>query len=143
MSLPQTAVAEDASLADAIGALLRDDVGVVAVTRGDGAVLGILTYDDILRAVFPRYLDELHHTAFLEDPPAALPPGVSAQLAKPVARELRKAVTVDLGASLWHVAERFLHCADPALIAVDDGRFAGVVEEAQFCRLLFGPVGER
>jgi CBS domain-containing protein len=111
--------------------LYRSGLGAIAVLDDD-EVRGMFTQDDLLRAVFPRYLDELEHTAFLDDDEVFL---LGSDLARstPVATLMRRVEPVELPASALDLAQRFLHHDAPALIAVRGGAFAGVIDQTTFC----------
>jgi CBS domain-containing protein len=122
-------VPSDASFADAARALAGAGTAAVAVLS-DTRVVGLVTTDDVLRGLFPGYLGELEHTAFIEDET------VVAQLerAQGVAAHMRAPVTVDVDSGLAHLAERFLHQSAAALVVVDRGSYVGVIDEIAFVR---------
>jgi hypothetical protein len=99
----------------------------------------MLTEDDLLRAIFPRYLGELRHTAFVERD--ELVPHLHAAASIPVGTFARAAETVEWPTSALDVAQRFLHSNSAALIAVHDGVFVGVVDQSQFCKETLGRYG--
>lgn len=141
LELVDASVSADAPFVEAADALLASGLSAVAVLDRSRAVLGFFTEDDLLKGLFPPYLAELHHTAFLRDEAAALQEHARAVAQEPVSRHMRKAVTVDVGDSAAHVAERFLHCEWGALAVVDEGRFVGMLRQDRFCRLLLGRLG--
>jgi CBS domain-containing protein len=130
-SVPRTATFHQAART-----LAEHGVSAIAVLGDDGRVVGLFAADDLLRGLFPRYLQELRHTAFLELEPAPLSARLEQAAADPVTDHMREAATVDLGSSAIHVAERFLHLEAGALAVVEDERFVGMLEQSTFCRAL-------
>ncbi len=116
-----------ASFADAARVLARTGAAAVAVLEGD-KVVGLLSADDVLRGIFPGYLADLEHTAFIgEDALAA-----QLERAEAVDRHMSRPVTVRTDAGSAHVAEIFLHCPYGAVALVDENRYIGMVDEAAF-----------
>ena len=134
VDLTSAAVTIEASVEEAARALYRSGLGAIAVLDGD-RVRGMFAEDDLLRAVFPRYLGELAHTAFVENDQAFLAIDDLARSA-PVTTLMRRAEPVELPASTLDIAQRFLHSDAPALIAVQQGAFAGVIDQTQFCKAI-------
>jgi CBS domain-containing protein len=99
-------------------------------------VAGLFTDDDLLRGLFPRYLEELHHTAFLGGD--GLQATVQAVAAEKVARYMREPVSVDIDAGAAHVVERFLHTPWGAIAVVEADRFVGMLDQLEFTRRLLG-----
>jgi CBS domain-containing protein len=138
--LVHVSVGRTVSFLDAARALFGTGLSAIAVLDAEQHVVGLFTDDDLLRGLFPGYLDDLHHTAFLRERPDAL-----ARLGEagsdPVERHMREPVTVDLEASALHVAERFLHSPWGALAVVENERFVGMVDEVDFAEMLMKEVG--
>jgi len=134
VDLPKAAVTIDGNVEEAARVLYASGLGAIAVLDGD-AVRGMFTEDDLLRAVFPRYLNELAHTAFLENDEAVPATGDLARSAL-VTTVMRPAEPVELPASALDIAQRFLHSDAPALIAVELDAFAGVIDQTQFCKAI-------
>ena len=138
--LVQVSVGRTATFLDAARALFGTGLSAIAVLDAEQHVVGLFTDDDLLRGLFPGYLDDLHHTAFMRERPDAL-----ARLGEagsdPVERHMREPVTVDLEASALHVAERFLHSPWGALAVVENERFVGMVDEVDFAEMLMKEVG--
>ena len=141
-TLVDASVPADATFLDAARVLAKHELAAVAVVDADRRVVGMFTQDDLLAGVFPRYLNELRHTKFLEEESDALAARLGEAAHDPVTRHMRDAATVELRASAAHVAERFLHCDAGALAVVEGERFAGMVDQAEFCRALLRHVGE-
>ena len=135
-TLAAVSVPPTATFLEAARALAEHEVAALAVVDDRGRVVGMFTQDDLLAGVFPRYLNELRHTAFLAEESAALAARRGEAGAEPVTEHMREPATVDIGTSAAHVAERFLHCESGALAVVENGRFVGMVGEAEFCRAI-------
>jgi CBS domain-containing protein len=135
MHLPAVSVRAEASILDAARRLLGAGISALAVLEADERVVGLFTDDDLLRGLFPRYLGELHHTAFLHDEQRLQ---LSAEdVAKAtVAKYMREPVAVEIDAGAAHVVERFLHTPWGALAVVREGRFVGMVDQLEFTRRL-------
>ena len=139
LELPRAAVAADATVAESARVLTESGLGAIAVLDGD-RVVGMLTEDDLLRAVFPRYLSELRHTAFV-DTDAMLRPHLDETAPRLVREVARDAEVVNLPASALDIAQRFLHTDASALIATRGNAFVGVIDQTQFCKALLGRYG--
>ena len=138
--LVPASVPATASFRDAARELAAATVGAVAVLEGD-AVVGLFTQDDLIGGLFPPYLEELRHSAFLKDDPDALRRSAWTTLDAPVVEHMREPVLVDAEASASHAAERFLHCEWGALAVVDDGRFLGMLTQLELVRSLAQELG--
>jgi CBS domain-containing protein len=136
MQLVPASVRRDASFLQAAQALLAAHSSAIAVLDRDDRVCGLFTDDELLRGLFPQYLGELHHTAFLVAEGQALRASIEAVAAEPVARYMREPVTVELDAGAAHVVERFLHTPWGAIAVVESGRFVGMVGQLEFTELL-------
>ena len=128
----RASVPESATFADAVAALFDARVPALAVLAGD-RVVGVISELDVLRAVFPPYLAELRHTAFLDDDPAALDERALGVRTRPVGELARRVDVLDGDDSETHAAERFLHTGEQALPVVDGGRFLGMLSIAALC----------
>jgi CBS domain-containing protein len=132
LPLVPASVAETATFADAVEALFEAQVPAVGVLAGERLV-GVLSEADVLRAVFPGYLAELRHTAFVEDDPATLDERARAVRDRPVADFARTVEVLGGDDSETHAAERFLHTREQALPVVDEGRFLGMLSMSALC----------
>lgn len=139
--LVEASVPRVATLLEAARIIFRAGVSAIAVVDDDQRVVGMFTDDDLLRGLFPGYLDQLHHTAFVRQEPRALAAWLEAASGDPVDRYMRKPITVDIDASAIHVAERFLHSPWGALAVVKDDRFVGMVDQVDFMRSLIAELG--
>ena len=128
----RASVPQSATLADAVAALFEAQVPALAVLAGD-RVMGVVSEIDVLRAVFPPYLGDLRHTAFLEDDPATLDERAREVRALPVGDFARRVDLLDGDDSETHAAERFLHTGEQALPVVEHGRFLGMLSIAALC----------
>lgn len=136
LKLPPASVGRGAPFLTAARVLLAAGTSAIAVLGDDGRVAGVFTDDDLLRGLFPGYLDELHHTAFLVDDGQLLLASIEAVAEQPVDRYMRDPVTVEIDSSVAHVVERFLHTPWGAVAVVEDGRFVGMVDQLVFVRHL-------
>lgn len=123
--------------------ILAARTSAIAVLDDEDRVAGVFTDDDLLRGLFPGYLDELHHTAFLVEDGELLLASIEAAADQPVDRYMRDPVTVEIDSSVAHVVERFLHTPWGAVAVVEDGRFAGMVDQLTFVRHLLGTLNLR
>ena len=136
MQLVPASVHEDAGFLQAAQALLAAHSSAIAVVDRDLRVVGLFTDDDLLRGLFPPYLGELHHTAFLVNEGQPLRASIAAAAGEPVTHYMREAVTVDIDAGAAHVVERFLHTPWGAIAVVESNRFVGMVGQLEFTELL-------
>ncbi len=133
LQLVDAAVPDTATLAEAVAAMFADRMPAVAVLDGDRRVVGLLCESDILRAVFPSYLAELHHTSFLSDELLDLDEHAREARDEIVSTLARKVEPLEGGESQVHAAERFLHAGEPALPVVEDDRFTGLLTVSAVC----------
>jgi CBS domain-containing protein len=136
LQLLPVSVLRGAPFLEAVRALLAAETSAIAVLGDGDRVVGVFTDDDLLRGLFPRYLEELHHTAFLVEGGELLLAKLEAAAGEPVDRYMRDPVTVEMDSSVAHVVERFLHTPWGAVAVVEDGRFVGMVDELSFVRHL-------
>jgi CBS domain-containing protein len=136
MQLVPASVGTDAAFLDAVRTLLEAHSSAIAVVDHEDRVVALFTDDDLLRALFPQYLAELRHTAFLVNEAQALRASIGAAAAEPVSRYTRPPVTVEIDASDAHVVERFLHTPWGAIAVVEAGRFVGIVGQLEFTERL-------
>lgn len=136
MDLIAVSVDEDALFLDAARLLLAAQTSALAVVDTANRVVGLFTDDDLLRGLFPGYLGDLRHTAFLVDEGEPLQASAAVIARETVARYMRNPVTVEIDAAPAHVVERFLHTPWGALAVVEGGRFVGIVGQLQFIERL-------
>jgi CBS domain-containing protein len=139
--LVQASVVRTASFLEAARALFGTGISAIAVVDAEQRVVGLFTDDDLLRGLFPGYLGELHHTAFLREEAHALAARIEEASGDPVERHMREPMTVDVGSSTLHVAERFLHSPWGALAVVEQERFVGMVDQVDFIETLMKQLG--
>ena len=77
----------------------------LAVVRADGKVAGVFSEDDLLRGLFPGYLGELRHTAFLGDDESRLQARAAASSGAPVGKHVTKAPMLELDDSATHTTK--------------------------------------
>ncbi|GIU95211.1 MAG: hypothetical protein KatS3mg012_1668 [Gaiellaceae bacterium] len=143
VTLIDASVPETATFAEAVEALSATRAPALAVLDDEGHVLGVFSEGDVLRAIFPGYLDELRHTAFLPDDAASLDRLASEVRDRPVREFARATETLSIDDSQIHAAERFLHSGgEDALPVVEDGRFRGMLTVSELCRARLARVAE-
>ena len=123
------------TVADATRALLDSELPALPVVENDERLLGIFGERELLGAVFPGYLKELRHAAFvkrsLED---ALEKRSSCR-----AEEVGKYANtehIDVGSDFSdaEVAEIFLHHRVLLVPVTDGGKVIGVITRSDFFR---------
>jgi CBS domain-containing protein len=117
--------------------------GGLPVADADGRLIGYLAERDLLEALFPAYLQQLHHTEFLTRDFPSLVRKARAAAATTVADHMTtEPVFVDLDDSESHAAELFLHHDLVSLPVVSaDGRVSGVVRVADMVEGLLRACG--
>ncbi len=133
LPLVDASVSETVSFADAVEALFAAQVPAIAVVDAERRVVGMVAERDVLTAVFPRYLAELHHTSFLPDDDSELVEQARRAREELVGGFARAVEPLDAGESQTHAAERFLHTGEHALPVVEDGRFVGMLSMSALC----------
>ena len=136
MELQPVSIQERAPFLEAARLLLRAHASALAVLDDDRRVVGLFTDDDLLRGLFPRYLEELRHTAFLVEEAQPLQASAAAIARQTVDRYMREPATVEIDAAPAHIVERFLHTPWGALAVVENGRFVGIVGQLEFTERL-------
>ena len=133
LKLVDASVPESATLAEASSALFAAEIPALAVLDDAGRVVGVFSESDLLRAVFPRYLGDLRHTAFLPDDARSLDELARRARDTHVRDVARPAEVLRLDDSQIHAAERFMHTGEDALPVVDGDRFTGMLSIAALC----------
>lgn len=139
--LVRASTARTATFLQAARALFGTGISAIAVVDEKQSVVGVFTDDDLLRGLFPGYLADLRHTAFVHEEPGALRARLETAGTEPVERYMREARAVDIDSSAIHVAERFLHSPWGALAVVENERFVGMVDQVDFVETLMRQVG--
>lgn len=132
LELVDVSVTTEATFADAARVLSESGVQALAVVEA-GKVVGVFTQDTQLRGLFPEYLGELRHTAFVDDDREGLAERARTVQSDPVTRHTADAPCLEGGDSQTHAAELFLHCGLGALPVMDGGRFCGMLEQRTLC----------
>jgi len=133
LALVDASVPETADLAEAVAALFAAQVPALAVLDAERHVVGVFSEEDLLRAVFPGWLGEVRHTAFLQDDTRTLDERARSVRSRPVREFARRVEALQADDSQIHAAERFLHSEEQALPVVDEGRFLGMLSVAALC----------
>jgi CBS domain-containing protein len=139
--LVQAFVPDAATFREAAEALFGTGISGIAVLDAELRVVGLFTDDDLLRGLFPGYLADLHHTAFLREESGVLAARLEEASGDSVERHMRDPITVDIDATGIHVAERFLHSPWGALAVVESDRFVGMVDQVDFVESLMRKLG--
>lgn len=139
--LVRASILHGATFLEAARALFGTGISAIAVVDAEQRVVGLFTDDDLLRGLFPRYLADLRHTAFVREEPNALAARLEEASNSPVERYMRESMTVDIEASAIHVAERFLHSPWGALAVVGNKRFVGMVDQVDFVETQMSRLG--
>lgn len=142
--LADVSVDRGTSFVAAAECLVTTTSPMVAVLDEERRVTGLFGAEEALRGLLPRYLGELRHTAFAQDDEAIFARRAEAVRGEPVEKYAVKPVTVDVDSSAIHCGEIFLHCGLPAIAVVEDDRFIGILDRAEFARAMVRrAVGER
>lgn len=117
--------------------------GGLPVVDDEGLLVGYLAERDLLEALFPAYLQQLHNTSFLTRDFPSLMRTARAAAATTVADHMsREPCSVDADDSESHAAELFLHREQPSIAVVDEaGRVVGVVGVADMVQSLLRAAG--
>jgi CBS domain-containing protein len=141
LELVDASVPRSATFGDAAATLAATGASAVAVLDERGRVTALFTEDDLLAGLFPGYLRELRHTAFVPDDAESLAERARAVAGNPVHRHARRPITVEADRSAIHAAEVFLHCEWGAVAVVEnDGRYVGMLAQVELCRRLLAAV---
>lgn len=133
ITLVPASVPVTATFREAAEALRESGLAAIAVTGKNGKVEGLFTDVDLLRGLFPSYLSELKHTAFVPEDDATLEERALEAAEEPVTEHMGKPIDLEIETSTAHAAERFLHCEEGALPVVDENdRFVGMLPRGEF-----------
>jgi CBS domain-containing protein len=133
LALKNTSVPETATVAEAVAALFEAQVPALAVIDSEQRVVGIFSEGDLLRVIFPGYLAEVRHTAFLPDDPLALEELARVARVRSIRDLARPSEVLAADDSQIHAAERLMHSGEDALPVVDGTRFLGMLSVAALC----------
>jgi CBS-domain-containing membrane protein len=137
IELVNASVPRAATFLEASRVLTGHPTPLIAVLDERSGVAGLFGGEQMLRGLFPKYLEDLHHTAFATEDIALLLERADRVLDDPVERHMEKAImVVEAESSAMHVAERFLHSDLPALPVVARGEFRGMLVRSDFCRAM-------
>jgi CBS domain-containing protein len=136
---PAPAVGADELVGAAVSKVLDAALPALPVVEADGGYAGVFGAHELIGAVFPRYLEELHGTAMI-------PPALDERLERHlecVAQPVRKHLdpdhpAVDENYSDTHLAELFLHHRVEIIPVLADGQVMAVVPLEDFLRELGG-----
>ncbi len=133
LPLAGASVSDDATFGEASRTLSASKLAAIAVVDSERRVVGVFTQDAQLRGLFPKYLGELRHTAFLDDDPARLSERALVVGGEPVMRHMTGTPILDAHESHSHAAELFLHHGLAALPVAEDGLFIGMLGQGALC----------
>ena len=130
---PAVVLSADDSVVSGVRKLLGSGLPALPVVDTRGSLIGIFGEREFLRALFPRYVSELHSAAFM---PAAFDENIeqrTAALQEPILNFITTdRVAVAPTASDVQVAETFLHHRVLVLPVVANGAVVGVVTRRDF-----------
>jgi len=129
ITLVHASVATTATFAEAAQALSEARLPALAVLDGE-RVVGLFTDRSLLSGLFPSYLGDLRHTAFLEGDSLLSERAIGVRN-EPVTKHMRPPVTLEIETSTVHAAERFLHCEDGAVAILEDKRYVGMLSRSE------------
>ena len=136
IALCEDSVPLGTSFAEAAEMLVSSRGSVIAVVDEKERVVGLFGAEEALAGVLPGYVGDLHHTAFATDDPNVFAEKAAAVREEPVERHAAEPVTVTADTSALHVGGVFLHTELPAIAVVEEGRFVGMLEQADFARAM-------
>jgi len=124
-------------IASAVPTLIHSGLPALPVAGENGRYCGIFGEREFIAAVFPAYLSQLRHAAFV-------PRSLEAALDKrttcrhdPVAQHMNtEHIDVTADFSDAQVAEVFLHHRVLVLPVIDDGHIGGIITRADFFRAI-------
>ncbi len=128
----EASVPETATYEEALKILHDTGLQAIAVLAEDGSVSGLFGAKEVLKGLFPVYLDELKHSAFISDDL----PGLQAHLLEvskePVTEFMTEPLVVDTDTSAIHIAEQLVHSDIRALALTENGQFIGMLGAHRF-----------
>ena len=136
ITLCEDSVPVGTSFAEAAEVLVASRGSVIAVIDEKERVVGLFGAEEALAGVLPGYVGDLHHTAFATDDANVFAQKAAAVRGEPVERHAADPVTVRVDTSALHVGGVFLHTELPAVAVVEEGRFVGMLEQADFARAM-------
>ena len=125
-------VPESATFQDALTALHDSNLPAIAVLGDDGKVVGLFGAKEVLRGLFPVYLDELKHSAFIADDVPGLKEHLIEVSTEPVTAFMAEPLVVDTDTSAIHIAEQLVHSDIRALALTENGQFIGMLGAHRF-----------
>ncbi len=131
------AVLDTASFTEAAETLHDSTLSAIAVITENRDVVGMFGVKQLLHGMFPLYLEELKHSAFIPDDLPGLRDHVAEVSVEPVTAYMVEPSVVNLDSSATHIAEQLLHSDIRALVVVEDGRYVGMVGALRFCWLVY------
>ena len=136
ITLCEDCVPRGTSFAEAAEVLVGSRGSVIAVVDEEQRVVGLFGAEQALAGVLPGYVGDLHHTAFATDDANVFSEKAAAVRDQPVEQHAAEPVTVTADTSALHVGGVFLHTDLPAIAVVEEGRFVGMLDQADFARAM-------
>jgi CBS domain-containing protein len=136
---PVVPLRADQSLAEAVVHLVRSELPALPVVDEADRFAGVFGEREFIRAIFPAYLDQIHHAGAVSRLVEELIERRASAADEPVSRSMfTDHVDVGPDFSDLQIAERFLHHRVLVIPVVDDGRVLGVVTRRDFFLSLAG-----
>ena len=137
-ALVDAAVCETATFSEAAEQLHQSGLPAIAVLDDNRMVSGLFGAKELIRGLFPVYLEELRHSASIPDDLQGLTEHVAEVSVEPVSSYMVEPRTVDIDTtSAIHIAEQLLHSDVRALAVVEDGQYIGMIGALRFCWLVY------
>ena len=125
-------VRDSATFEDALKLLHDSGLPAIAVLSEDGGVVGLFGAKEVLRGLFPGYLDELKHSAFIADDLPGLQQHLIEVSTEPVTEFMAEPLVVDTDTSAIHIAEQLVHSDIRAIALTENGQFIGMLGAHRF-----------
>lgn len=125
-------VSDTATYEEALKVLHESGLPAIAVLGDEGAVVGLFGAKEVLRGLFPGYLDELKHSAFISDDLPGLQEHLREVATEPVTDYMTEPLVVDTDTSAIHIAEQIVHSDIRALALTENGQFIGMLGAHRF-----------
>ena len=135
--LIDASVPDTATFREAVEALHDSTLSAIAVLTDDRQVAGLFGAKQLLHGLFPLYLEELTHSAFVPDDLPGLTEHVAEVSVESVTEFMVEPDVVDLDSSASHIAEKLLHSDIRALAIAEEDRYIGMIGALKFCWLVY------
>lgn len=136
-ALIDASVPETATFQEAVEVLQASTLSAIAVLGEGGNVVGLFGVKQLLHGLFPLYLEEIRHSAFILDDLPGLTEHVAEVSTEPVTGFMMEPLVVDIDSSATHIAEQLVHSDIRAIAVVREERFIGMIGALGFCWLVY------